>query len=85
MTIRELIERLQEIAETTDDEREIRIAQQPTWPLEATIVAVTDPYEEGAGDIPADDTWNDPTVVWIATSETGEYAPTAAWSGVNAY
>ena len=43
----------------------IMVAQQPSWPLAATVVEAT-----LIGD-----------TLWIATRENGDYAPSAAWNG----
>lgn len=75
MTINELIAELEDIAETTDGEREVRVAQQPSWPLAALVSNVWDPCTD------LDDPDSDVAdgVVWIATHESGNYAPLAAW------
>jgi hypothetical protein len=40
MTIRELIEQLEEHAEAHGDALEVRLAQQPSWPFEYSIARV---------------------------------------------
>ncbi len=48
-----------------EGELELMVAQQPGWPLAATVETVT---RIGG-------------TVWIATREDGGYAPNAAWKG----
>jgi len=40
MNVRELIETLEEFAESHGDETEVRLATQPNWPFENTIASV---------------------------------------------
>lgn len=46
MTVNEMIERLQEVAEDGLGEREIRLAFQPSWPLQFTVGGIAIPEEE---------------------------------------
>jgi hypothetical protein len=71
MTVQELIETLEALAEEVGDETEIRVAVNPAWPLrhELAEVTVVDGY------------------VWLAASvghpegDDSPYAPHAAWTG----
>ncbi len=65
MGIDELIETLEEMRDSYDGRLGLMVAQQPGWPLAATVEAVT---RIGG-------------TVWIATREEGGYAPHAAWKG----
>jgi hypothetical protein len=49
LTIRELIEQLEEAAQEHGDDIEVRLAQQPRWAFEYSIggVAVADPESDG--------------------------------------
>jgi len=66
---------LRELLEDFPADAPVRVAQQPSYPLRARIVAVSQ-LQEGDTE----------TIVWIATSEVSSrdehpYAPLAAWSG----
>ena len=52
MTVNEMIERLQEIAEDGLGDREIRLAFQPSWPLQFVVggIATAEDEEEHDGD-----------------------------------
>ena len=63
-TVADLLEAL----EGVDPETEIKIAIQPSWPLEASIANLRAPEFGERGPL------------WIAMSDTGEYAPRWAWS-----
>ena len=66
MELDELIETLEEFRDGQDGERlEVKVAQQPGWPLAADVLTVT----------------RIGNTLWIATREDGEYAPKAAWEG----
>jgi hypothetical protein len=57
MTIRELIDRLADLAEEHGDGLEVRLAEQPQWAFEYAItdvVAVT-PEDDGDDDAPVED------------------------------
>lgn len=77
MRISELIEDLRDALDANGD-REVMIAQQPSWPLAARLVQVYDP----ADDVAEDDKIDDDAVLWLATAESGDYAPRRAWSEV---
>jgi len=87
MTLSDLIEQLQDLLEEFPalGDRDVMIAQQPSYPLTAVIDCVSLVYnDEDEGDEDAEDGLG---VVWIATSEVGSsssvspYAPRAAWEG----
>lgn len=65
MTLNELISGLQELQDSFEGDPEVKVAQQPTWPLAADLRALT-----RIGD-----------TLWIATEEDGGYAPEKAWEG----
>ena len=65
MTLTELIGELQEMQDSFEGDLEVKVAQQPTWPLAADLRTLT-----RIGD-----------TLWIATEEDGEYAPQRAWKG----
>ena len=69
MTLNELIESLTDFRDDHEADglgnMEVKVAQQPGWPLEADVEAVTLIGDQ----------------LWIATRETGEYAPERAWEG----
>jgi hypothetical protein len=87
MTLSDLIEQLQDLLEEFPalGDRDVMIAQQPSYPLTAVIdcVSLVD-NDDDEGDEDAEDGLG---VVWIATSEVGSsssvspYAPRAAWEG----
>jgi hypothetical protein len=87
MTLSDLIEQLQDLLEEFPalGDRDVMIAQQPSYPLTAVIdcVSLVD-NDDDEGDEDAEDGFG---VVWIATSEIGSsssvspYAPRAAWEG----
>jgi hypothetical protein len=84
MTVRELIDLLGDF----DEDADVRIAYQPSWPLAAEVANVTSSEEaellsdDEAMEVAAPDP---PNVVWIAaTSGVGRhdenpYAPSGAW------
>ena len=73
MTIEELQEQLEWLVESgADPMTEVKIAQQPNWPLASGIVNVRT--------VEQDNEFEDNTdVAWIACGNAGEYAPRAAW------
>ena len=87
MTLNDLIEQLQDLVDEFPalGDRDVMIAQQPSYPLTAVIdcVSLVD-SDDDEGDEDAEDGLG---VVWIATSEIGSsssvspYAPRAAWEG----
>lgn len=87
MTLNDLIEQLQDLVDEFPalGDRDVMIAQQPSYPLSAVIdcVSLVD-SDDDEGDEDAEDGLG---VVWIATSEIGSsssvspYAPRAAWEG----
>jgi len=68
MTVMEIKERMQEYVDEGYGELEVKIAQQPSWPLAGKSESAC-----RIGD-----------TVWIASGEAGEYAPRAAWDGEDA-
>ena len=46
MTVNEMIERLQEAAEGGFGECEVRLAFQPSWPLQLTVAGIATPDDE---------------------------------------
>ena len=66
MELNELIETLEEFRDSPKGASlELKVAQQPSWPLAASIEAVT----------------RIGNTLWIAAREDGEYAPKSAWEG----
>lgn len=88
MTLNDLIEQLQDLLEEYPAlaDRDVMIAQQPSYPLTAVIDCVSLVDSEDA-DEDDEDVEDGMGVVWIATSEVGSsssvspYAPRAAWEG----
>jgi len=87
MMLSDLLNELQECLDVNGD-REVMVAQQPTWPLAANVVQVWDPAFDDA-DLPGAENVSeqDAAVVWIATSEVttsdrSPYAPGRAWAEV---
>lgn len=86
MTLEELIERLQDLVEDgVDPSAEVRIAMQPSWPLQSTVrdvfpsddLMVDDPDDE-----PEDETAS--PVVWIVEGSQcheNPYAPRQVFEG----
>ena len=91
MTIRELIERLEELADTLGDDVEVRLMSQPNWPFEYTITGVTDSEEIRRAER-QDDQWDeddpdefDPEgdsdqIVYIVEGQQLGYGTSAAWN-----
>lgn len=77
MTLSELIEQLQWLADEAEDDPIVRVAVQPNWPLRERITCVSvqesDPNRDGEA------------VCWIAVDGVGysehPYAPGGAWDG----
>ena len=67
MTVHELKGILEDYETDGKGDLEVRIAEQPTWPLASDVSAVS-----RIGD-----------TVWIADSRSADYAPKAAWDGVD--
>ena len=69
MTLNELIEALTDFRDDHEadglGDKEVKVAQQPSWPLAADVEAVT--LIGGQ--------------LWIGTREDGKYAPERAWEG----
>ena len=88
MTLNDLIEQLQDLVDEFPalGDRDVMIAQQPSYPLTAVIDCVSLVDSEDA-DEDDEDVEDGLGVVWIATSEVGSsssvspYAPRAAWEG----
>ncbi len=73
MTLSELIVHLTDLAETTEDDPQVRIAYQPSWPLRASLSNVT---------VASDDSGNE--FLWLAAStsapyDENPYAPGNVW------
>jgi len=87
MTLTDLIEQLQDLLEEFPalGDRDVMIAQQPSYPLTAVIDCVS--LVDNDDDEDDEDAEDGLGVVWIATSEVGSsssvspYAPRAAWEG----
>ena len=66
MELNELIETLEEFRDSPQGASlELKVAQQPGWPLAAGVETVT----------------RIGNTLWIATREDGDYAPKSAWEG----
>ena len=66
MELNELIETLEEFRDSPQGASlELKVAQQPGWPLAASVETVT----------------RIGNTLWIATREDGDYAPKSAWEG----
>ena len=81
MTVQELIDILSDF----DSDLQVRIALQPTWPLAATVEAVTEVKPDSDSDDDSDDDSTSPApTVWIAAGgvpwSESPYAPRAAWN-----
>lgn len=75
MTIRELIERLEESAETLGDDTEVRFASQPSWPFEysiSTLVSTADDDPDEDDDEPGESA---EPVVYLAEGRQLGYLP----------
>ena len=78
MTVNEMIERLQEVAEAGSGDCELRLAFQPSWPLQFTIGGVAEPEDLSPDEEPVDAA----SVIYIVQgdhpSDDSPYAP--AWA-----
>ena len=87
MKVNEMIERLQEVAESGFGECEMRLAFQPNWPLQFTVAGIATPDDEsrdlGEPDEEPDDA---ATVVYIVEGGhpygDSPYAPAWAFAAV---
>jgi hypothetical protein len=87
MILSDLIEQLQDLLEEFPalGDRDVMIAQQPSYPLTAVIDCVS--LVDNDDDEDDEDAEDGLGVVWIATSEIGSsssvspYAPRTAWEG----
>jgi hypothetical protein len=87
MTVQELID----ILSGFDSDLEVRIALQPTWPLAATVEAVTevkpdsDSDDEELDSESSVDSTSPAPIVWLAAGgmpwSESPYAPRSAWDG----
>jgi len=67
MTVNEMIERLQKVAGDGFGECEVRLAFQPSWPLQFTIGGIAVPDDESRGHGEADEEPDDAaSVVYLA-------------------
>ena len=86
MTIRELIELLEDAAvETGSDETEVRLASQPRWPFEYSIHGVGVATQHAADEDDGEDDDQEETVVYIGEGAQLGYLSKAgreaAWGG----
>ena len=91
MTIRDLIDTLEDLAEEHGDRTEVRIAIQPRWALAFGIgeIAATEPVEVGEPDedgVPATEADAAPAIVYIGEGRALGYLDGAGsealgWSG----
>ena len=87
MTLNDLIEQLQDLVDEFPalGDRDVMVAQQPSYPLTAVIDCVS--LVDSDDDEDDEDSEDGLGIVWIATSEIGShshispYAPSAAWEG----
>lgn len=88
MTVSELIERLQDIADDGFGECEVRLATQPSWPLQFRVagVAAPDDASRGMGD-PDDEPDDAAGVVYIVEGgsphDDSPYAPRWAFTAAS--
>lgn len=73
-SIRDLIEELEEIAQRHDDNLIVRLAMQPSWPLEYSIGDVVEPARKNRS--------QDPGIVYLGEGDQIGYLPGAAASGL---
>jgi hypothetical protein len=75
MTVNDLIERLQEVAEEGMGDAEIRLAFQPSWPLQFTVggIAIPDTDSDAPDEGPVDTT----PVVYITEGSHPDDSPYA--------
>jgi hypothetical protein len=81
LTVNEMIDRLQEVAENGSGDCELRLAFQPSWPLQFTVGGIAEPEEPkdpSSDEEPVDAT----QIVYIVEgshpSDNSPYAP--AWA-----
>jgi hypothetical protein len=55
LTVNEMIERLQEVAENGSGDCELRLAFQPSWPLQFTVGGVAEPGDPEDPEDPSSD------------------------------
>jgi hypothetical protein len=73
-----VIERLQAAAADLGDDAEVKIATQPSYPLQARIEELTPSYADLDDDEqPAEEE----PFLWIALGNEADYAPASAWEG----
>jgi hypothetical protein len=82
MTIRELIDELEDLREDLGDDTEVRIAQQPSWPFAYSIgeIAATDSVDVGDKDedgIAATEADAAPAVIYIGEGRQLGYLDSA--------
>lgn len=87
MTINELIERLQEAAEDGFGESEVRLATQPSWPLQFTVGGVVTPDDRACarGQEPDEEREESWLVVYITEGrhpDDSPYAPAGVFESV---
>lgn len=83
MTVNEMIERLQEAADDGFGECEVRLAFQPSWPLQFTVAGIATPDDESRAQGEPDEEPNDAaSVVYLVEGghpdDDSPYAP--AWA-----
>lgn len=81
MTLRDLLDRLTDVADEYGDDVEVRLAIQPSWPFEHSIrdVEVVDPADaEDDEEAEAADENDEPVVVYIAEGRQLGYLPGTA-------
>lgn len=83
MTVNELLERLREAADEGFGECEIRLAFQPTWPLQFTVAGIAAPNDESRAQGEPDEEPDDAaSVVYVVEgghpADDSPYAP--AWA-----
>jgi len=78
ITVNELKERLEEIAENGGGDFEVRMATQPSWPLQFTIRSVVEP-ERWAYDEPDEDEEDNPEdrIVYLVEGSSPQSTPYA--------
>lgn len=87
MTVNEMIERLQDVAEDGFGECELRLAFQPNWPLQFTIAGITIPDDESRSMGEPDEEPDDAaSVVYLVEgghpTDDSPYAPAWAFAAV---
>lgn len=87
MTVNEMIERLQDVAEDGFGKCELRLAFQPNWPLQFTIAGITIPDDESRSMGEPDEEPDDAaSVVYLVEgghpTDDSPYAPAWAFAAV---